>query len=185
MNFLSELAQLQKIIIIIPAVIIVGLALWLTVRYILKRKTFIKEFILALENKTGTLGSFFSMARHPDKIIRSKASLAVKYLNQKPIEYAKKNIVETGLADFWIDRLRKKPVKKYFKYVLDYNIEDGLFICFKYALIKNKYLTYFKNWLDTSKNKLPLRQVARSGGGENFNSAATAVYSSIRSHSTD
>jgi HEAT repeat protein len=170
MNFMPVLSNLQKISIIIAAVIIVAIALWIITKYIIRRKSFIKEFSSALENNSESLSGFFTRVKHYNKKTGSKAQLIVKHLNQKPADFAKKIIVEIGLANFWIDRLRRKPVKKYFKNVLDNNIEDGLFICFKYALEKNSYLKYFKTWLEESKNKLPLGQVARSSSGENFNS---------------
>ncbi|MCK5570466.1 MAG: HEAT repeat domain-containing protein, partial [Spirochaetes bacterium] len=171
MKLLPVLDQLQKTAIIIAAVIIAGVILLFITKYIIKRRSFIKEFIFILENKSETIDSFFSQIRLSDKNIKSKAQLIVKYLNQKQPEFAKKIIIESGLSGFWIDRLRRKPVRKYFKYVLDYEIEDGLFICFKHALEKNYCRAYFNEWLENSRNKLPLRKVALSSNGEDFNSS--------------
>jgi HEAT repeat protein len=170
MDFLPVLNNIQKVFIIIASAIIAGAALWIVVKQIIKRKTFIREFSSALEKSSETLSGFFTRVKSSGAKTGSKARLIVKCLDQEQPEFAKKIIVETGLAKFWIDKLRHRPVRKYFKHVLDYNIEDGLFICFKYALEKNSYLAYFKNWLDESKNMLPLRQVARSGSGGDFNS---------------
>ena len=170
MKLLYGLDQLQKTTIIISAVIIAGVILWFITKYIIKRRSFVKEFIYILENKSDTLNSFFSQVRLSGKNIKNKAQLMVKSLNQKQPELAKKIIIESGLADFWIARLRRKPVKKYFKYVLDYEIDDGLFVCFKHALEKNNYRDYFNKWLESSRNKLPIRKVALSSNGEDFNS---------------
>ena len=171
MKLLSVLDQLHKTTIIIAAVIIAGVILFFITKYIIKRRSFIKEFIFILENKSETIDSFFSQIRLSGKNIKNKAQLIVKYLNQKQPEFAKKIIIESGLSGFWIDRLRRKPVRKYFKYVLDYEIEDGLFICFKHALEKNYCRALFNEWLENSRNKLPLRKVALSSNGEDFNSS--------------
>jgi hypothetical protein len=170
MKLLPVLDQLQKTTIIISAVIIAGVALWFITKFIIKRRSFVKEFIYILENKSDTLNSFFSQVRLSGKNIKNKARLIVKSLNQKQPELAKKIIVESGLADFWIDRLRRKPVIKYFKYILDYEIEDGLFVCFKHALEKNNCRSLFNEWLENPGNKLPIRKVALSSNGEDFNS---------------
>ena len=102
MKLLPGLDQLQKTTILISAVIIVGVTLWFITKYIIKRRSFVKEFIYILENKSDTLNSFFSHVRLSGKNIKNKAQLIVKSLNQKQPELAKKIIIYSFLPHFLI-----------------------------------------------------------------------------------
>lgn len=166
MKLLINFFQLQNLTLIIPVAIIICVILWLIIRYLIKRNRFITAFTRFIEGEDIYLPA--PARQSADNWLRGKNRLITKLLEGKKTETIKKILYETGLTGFWIDKLKSSPVKKYFRYILDYYIEEGFFICFNYALEKKNYLNYFKTWLNMYKNKLPLQKVAHSGNGEDF-----------------
>ncbi len=79
----------------------------------------------------------------------------------------------TGLNRIWIQKLNDKPKEQYFKKILKYIPDQGLFSCFLAALKKPKLTKLLLEYLGNEPGSL--RQLPLSSSGEPFDGKATIL----------
>ncbi|TVQ39412.1 MAG: HEAT repeat domain-containing protein [Spirochaetaceae bacterium] len=78
----------------------------------------------------------------------------------------------TGIDQLWIERLARWHGARDAARVMEFAPGQGMFSCFVSALQSPKIAAMLQAWIDRSYDFLPLRRVALSGRGEQFDGAA-------------
>ena len=73
-----------------------------------------------------------------------------------------------ALDELWVARLRERKGKRDFLRVLQYAPGKGLFQCFLLSLERRRLAPHLLGWLKEAKELLPLRALALTGQGEDF-----------------
>jgi HEAT repeat protein len=78
----------------------------------------------------------------------------------------------TGIADFWIGQLYRRPSRRALQRVLEFVPDKGLFTAFRVALRRRSIGSELLAWLDATEDIFVYRRMALSGKGESFDGAA-------------
>ena len=138
-----------------------GVIAWIVLFLILRRR-----LLSLLKHAFREGGSVISLVSKR-KLCR-KAPIIVKLLKQTDPKRAAELMSATGITSCWVAALKRSCSRSIFGRVLDYQIEEGLFACFTYALSKKRYRKRLLAWIEQSATKLPLISIAHSGNGEDF-----------------
>jgi HEAT repeat protein len=146
---------------VIAGVVGAGIVAWVALFFILRGR-FVSMLKKALQE-----GSAVTPEAGEDKLCR-KASLILKLLKHTDQKRAAELMGKTGIASAWVSTLKRSCRRSIFKRVLEYQIDEGLFTCFKYALGKSSYRKRLLSWIEQNPMRLPLISIAHSGNGEDF-----------------
>ncbi len=164
MNKLIEIILEFNIVsyLIIASVFIVLLLLIATIIFILKKKKFISILKKAISEDINLI-----MNKYTKDYLIKKSKLIIKTLKEIDKKRARDFLYGVSLANTWVKALNQYADHQYFKGILTFEIEEGFFLCFKYALISEKLKKEFLEWL--KRDDSYLKKIAYYCNGADFN----------------
>jgi len=163
MKIIEQLLHLDQIYYIAAgAGILIIIALIFIIRFLIKRNRLATIFKKIISDE---LSGFPASV---EKQMYKMTGLIIRLLSETDTARAREILYRTGLSAQWVKKIAASPDKKHYRNILQYNIREGFFYCFKYALEHKKWHRYLTQWLDENSEQLPLQTIAHSSNGESF-----------------
>ncbi len=163
MKIIEQLLHLDQIYYIAAgAGILIIIALIFVIRFLIKRNRFATVLKKITSDELSGFPDSFEKQRH------KMTGLIIRILSETDTARAREVLYRTGLAAQWVKKLAVSPDKKHYRNILLYNVREGFFYCFKYALERRKWHRHLTRWLDENREQLPLQTIAHSSNGESF-----------------
>ncbi|TVR28767.1 MAG: HEAT repeat domain-containing protein [Spirochaetaceae bacterium] len=154
----------------VAIVVLVGVLVWHAVLRALLRRN-LEAVLAAPELAEGRI-----RARYRSATLLLHSALIEKIARQQDHRI----VALSGIDTLWIERLARRRSPRDAARVMEFAAEKGMFTCFIAALDRRQIAHILQRWISSSEDFLPLRRVALSGRGEQFDGAAAYRFFSER-----